>query len=192
MLFAADGRLLGARLAADEQWRFPRAGAVPARFVQALVQCEDRRFFRHRGVDLRAVARALWTNLRRRAVVSGGSTLTMQVVRLSRRNPPRTYLEKAREMILAQRLELSAAKDEILSLYAAHAPFGGNIVGLDAASWLYFDRAPQELSWAEAAFLAVLPNDPKLVARAANRRRLPGHRDRVLRLLQGPGFPFPH
>lgn len=188
MTFAADGRLLGARLAVDEQWRFPRSGAVPARFVQALVQCEDRRFFRHRGVDLRAVARALWTNLRRRAVVSGGSTLTMQVLRLSRRNPPRTYLEKAREMILAQRLELSAAKWEILSLYAAHAPFGGNIVGLDAASWLYFDRAPQELSWAEAAFLAVLPNDPKLVAGAANRRRLQGKRDRVLRLLHGRGL----
>ncbi len=188
MLFSADGRLLGARLAVDEQWRFPRAGVVPTRFVEALVQCEDRRFFRHRGVDLRALVRALWTNLRRRAVVSGGSTLTMQVVRLSRRNPPRTYLEKVREMILAQRLELSAAKGEILSLYAAHAPFGGNIVGLDAASWLYFDRAPQELSWAEAAFLAVLPNDPKLVAGAANRRRLRGKRDRVLRLLHGRGF----
>ncbi len=184
VLFSADDRLLGARLAADEQWRFPRTRAVPERFFQALVQYEDRRFFRHRGVDLRAIARALWANVRRRGVVSGGSTLTMQVVRISRKNPPRTYLEKVREMALALRLELSITKREILDLHAANAPFGGNIVGIDAASWFYFDRGPETLSWAEAAFLAVLPNDPKLIAGAANRRLLQRKRDRLLRLLE--------
>lgn len=183
VLFSADDRLLGARLAADEQWRFPRTRAVPERFFQALVQYEDRRFFRHRGVDLRAIARALWTNVRRRDVVSGGSTLTMQVVRISRKNPPRTVLEKLREMALALRLELSISKREILDLHAANAPFGGNIVGIDAASWFYFDRGPEALSWAEAAFLAVLPNDPKLIAGAANRRLLQRKRDRLLRRL---------
>jgi len=183
VVFAADGRLLGARLAADGQWRFPGTEVLPERFVQALVHYEDRRFLRHRGVDLRAAVRALLTNLRRRAVVSGGSTLTMQVVRISRKNPPRTVAEKLREMALALRLELSRSKREILALHAANAPFGGNIVGLDAASWFYFDRGPAELSWAEAAFLAVLPNDPKLVAGAANRRRLLAKRDRLLRLL---------
>jgi membrane peptidoglycan carboxypeptidase len=105
VLFSADGRLLGARLAADEQWRFPRMSAVPKRFFQALLQYEDRRFLRHGGVDLRALARAAWTNLRRGRVVGGGSTLTMQVVRIARKNPPRTYLEKAREIALKSGLK---------------------------------------------------------------------------------------
>ncbi len=187
VLFSEEGRLLGARLAADEQWRFPRMKTVPGRFFQALLQYEDRRFYRHRGVDLRALARAMWTNLRSGSVVSGGSTLTMQVVRISRKNPPRTYLEKIREMILALRLELSCSKNEILDLHAAHAPFGGNIVGIDAASWFYFSRSPEELSWAEAAFLAVLPNDPKLVSGARNRALLKEKRDRLLDRLRRYG-----
>ncbi|MFH2107559.1 MAG: penicillin-binding protein 1C [Chrysiogenia bacterium] len=188
VLFAADGRLLGARLAADEQWRFPRMKTVPERFFQALLQYEDRRFFRHGGVDLGAVARAMWTNIKNGRIVSGGSTLTMQVVRIARKNPRRTYLEKIREMILALRLELSYSKKQILDLHAANAPFGGNIVGIDAASWFYFDRGPEALSWAEAAFLAVLPNDPKLIAGEKNRRLLKQKRDRLLRLLEQRKF----
>ena len=183
VLFSCEGRLLGARLAADEQWRFPRTKAVPERFFQALLQYEDRRFFSHHGVDLRALARAMAANIRSGRVVSGGSTLTMQVVRIARDNPPRTYLEKIREMILALRLELSRSKREILDLYAANAPFGGNIVGIDAASWFYFDRSPEALSWAEAAFLAVLPNDPGLVATAKKRLLLRQKRDRLLQRL---------
>jgi penicillin-binding protein 1C len=180
VLFSADGRLLGARLAADEQWRFPRTRSVPLRFYQALLQYEDRRFFRHHGVDLQALARAALANIRAGRVVSGGSTLTMQVLRIARRNPPRTYLEKAREMVLALRLEMSRSKREILELHAAHAPFGGNIVGIDAASWFYFDRSPEALSWAEAAFLAVLPNDPGLMATPGRRLLLKHKRDRLL------------
>jgi penicillin-binding protein 1C len=191
VLFSADGRLLGARLAADEQWRFPRMKAVPERFFKALLQYEDRRFFRHRGVDLRAIARAMWTNVRRGRVVSGGSTLTMQVIRLSRRNPRRSYLEKIREMILALRLELSRSKKEILDLHAAHAPFGGNIVGIDAAAWFYFNRSPEALSWAEAAFLAVLPNDPSLIAGSRNRRLLKRKRDGLLLRLRQQGLLSP-
>ncbi|MBN2346867.1 MAG: penicillin-binding protein 1C [Candidatus Aminicenantes bacterium] len=188
VLFSRDDRLLGARIAADEQWRFPRTEAVPVRFYQALLEFEDRRFFLHRGVDLQAIARALWTNIRRGGIVSGGSTLTMQVVRIARKNPPRTYLEKMVEMVLALRLELGRSKKEILELYAANAPFGGNVVGIDAASWFYFGRAPEALSWAEAAFLAVLPNDPGLVAGGANRLRLREKRDRLLRRLRRRGF----
>ena len=88
----------------------------------------------------------------------------MQVIRSARKNRGRTFLEKFREMLLALRLELSFSKKEILSLYAANAPFGGNIVGIDAASWFYFGRSAEALSWAEAAFLAVIPNDPGLIA----------------------------
>jgi len=160
VLLAADGRLLDARLAADEQWRFPRLKSVPNRFYQVLLQYEDRRFFLHPGVDLLAVARAMAQNLKRGRIVSGGSTITMQVIRSARKNRGRTFPEKFREMLLALRLELSYSKKEILSLYAANAPFGGNIVGIDAASWFYFGRSAEALSWAEAAFLAVIPTTP--------------------------------
>jgi penicillin-binding protein 1C len=183
VLLAADGRLLDARLAADEQWRFPRLRSVPDRYFQVLVQYEDRRFFRHPGVDLLAVTRAMMQNLKQRRIVSGGSTISMQVIRSARKNRGRTYLEKIREMFLALHLELSHSKKEILTLYAANAPFGGNIVGVDAASWFYFGRSAEALSWAEAAFLAVIPNDPGLISSTKGRRFLQMKRDHLLRRL---------
>lgn len=84
----------------------------------------------------------------------------MQVIRLSRGNPPRTLWEKAKEVLLTLRLEQSYTKRQILEMYASHAPFGGNVVGIKAASLKYFNRQPEQLSWAEAALLAVLPNAP--------------------------------
>jgi penicillin-binding protein 1C len=180
VLLAADGRLLDARLAADEQWRFPRLKSFPNRFFQVLLQYEDRRFFLHPGVDPLAIARAMVQNLKQRRIVSGGSTLTMQVIRSTRKNRSRTFLEKIREMFLALRLELSYSKKEILALYAANAPFGGNIVGVDAASWFYFGRSAEALSWAEAAFLAVIPNNPGLVASVKSRQLLQNKRNRLL------------
>jgi len=188
VLFSADGRLLGARLAGDGQWRFPRMETAPKRFLQVLVRYEDRRFFFHRGVDTLALTRALVQNLKRGRVVSGGSTLTMQVIRLSRKGKRRTLPEKLLESILALRLEISLSKEQILSLYAAHAPFGGNIVGIDAASWFYFGRSPEQLSWAEAAFLAALPNNPGLLSSPEKRTLLRAKRDRLLRRLQKSGL----
>ncbi|MCK7518532.1 MAG: transglycosylase domain-containing protein [Ignavibacteriales bacterium] len=187
VLFGAGGELLGARPAADGQWRFPPGEKVPERFYDVLVRFEDKRFFAHPGVDPLALARAVRQNLRSRKVESGASTITMQVVRLARKNRPRTYLEKFKEAVLALRLETRRSKPEILALFAAHAPFGGNVVGIDAASWLYFGRSPERLSWAEAAFLAVLPNDPGLLASAEGRARLLGKRDRLLRRLEARG-----
>jgi len=187
VLFSAEGRLLGARTAADGQWRFPPGERMPERFSRVLVRFEDKRFFSHPGVDPLAVARAARLNLRSRKVASGASTITMQVVRLARKNRPRTYLEKLKEAILALRLETARSKKEILSLFAAHAPFGGNVVGIDAASWLYFGRSPDELSWAEAAFLAVLPNDPGLPATAQGRARLLTKRNRLIEKLRVTG-----
>jgi len=188
VLFSADDRLLGARPAADEQWRFPRTAAVPERFFQALVQFEDRRFYSHSGLDPLSMGRALFQNIKRGRVVSGGSTLTMQVVRLFRKGKPRTVPEKMLEAVLAFRLEMSFTKKEILSLYAAHAPFGGNVVGIDAASWFYFGRNPEQLSWAEAATLAVLPNNPGLLGSPEKRARLKAKRDRLLGRLQAKGL----
>lgn len=183
VLFARDGELLGARLAADKQWRFPLSADVPERFASALIAFEDKRFRLHPGVDPLALLRALRTQFDDAAVKSGGSTLTMQVIRLSRQNPPRTIGEKLYEIVLALRLEFSYSKPEILALYAQHAPFGGNLVGLETAAWRYFGRPPRELSWAEAATLAVLPNAPALIHPGRSRAQLQAKRDRLLRRL---------
>jgi penicillin-binding protein 1C len=187
VLFSAAGDLLGARPAADGQWRFPPGDRVPERFFRVLVRFEDRRFYVHPGVDPLAVARAARQNLRSGKVESGASTITMQVVRLARKNRKRTFIEKIKEAALALRLEARWSKKEILALFAAHAPFGGNVVGIDAASWLYFGRSPERLSWAEAAFLAVLPNDPGLLASTQGRARLLRKRNGLIERLRDKG-----
>ncbi len=180
------GELLGARIAPDGQWRFPPCDTVPRKFVRCLLAFEDRHFYYHPGVNPLSMARAAWQNIRQGRIVSGGSTLTMQTVRISR-NRPRTFAEKVVEMILATRLELRCSKDEILALYASHAPFGGNVVGLDAAAWRYFAHPASELSWAEAATLAVLPNAPSAIHPGKGREALLRKRNRVLRLLLEQG-----
>jgi penicillin-binding protein 1C len=182
-----DGELLGASIAADGQWRFGVAEGVPEKFAAAITCFEDRRFYWHPGVDPLALARALASNLRQGRVVSGGSTLTMQVVRLARKGRPRTLLEKAVEATLALRLTLSVSKEKVLGLYAAYAPFGGNTVGLDAAAWRYFGRDAPRLSWAETATLAVLPNAPSLVHPGRNRDLLLAKRNRLLDALHARG-----
>lgn len=187
VLFSRDGQLLGARIAADQQWRFPPAAAVPEKFRQAVVTYEDKRFAYHPGIDPLALLRALRLNLEQGRVVSGGSTLTMQVIRLARGNPARTVGEKVWEMLLAVRLECGYDKEQIFALWAAYAPFGGNVVGVEAASWRYFGRAPAQLSWAEACLLAVLPNNPALVHPGRNRQRLQTVRDRLLHKLHHAG-----
>lgn len=182
-----DGELLGASIAADGQWRFGVAESVPEKFAAAITSFEDRRFYCHPGVDPLALARAAVSNLRRGQVVSGGSTLTMQVVRLSRKGRPRTLAEKAIEAVLALRLTLSLSKAQVLGLYAAYAPYGGNTVGLDAAAWRYFGREARQLSWAETATLAVLPNAPSLVHPGRNRDLLLAKRNRLLDTLRERG-----
>lgn len=186
VLLARDGRLLGARIALDGQWRFPSA-PCPPRFALAAITFEDRRFRWHPGVDPLAILRAAAKNAKAGQVVGGASTLTMQVIRLSRQGRPRSFLEKILEAGLALRLELSHSKDEILSLYASQAPFGGNVVGLTAASWRYFGRGPESLSWGETALLAVLPNSPALMHPGRNRDRLHRKRDRLLESLWKKG-----
>lgn len=173
------GNLLGAAIAADAQWRFPAADRVPDKFETCILAFEDRRFYYHPGVDPVALLRATIQNFGNRGVRSGGSTLTMQVIRLSTRHR-RTYFNKLREIIMALRLELTYSKPAILALYAAHAPFGSNVVGLSAASWRYFGRRPEQLSWGEMAALAVLPNAPSLVHPGKNREVLRRKRDRLL------------
>lgn len=180
VLLDKDGELLGAKIASDGQWRFPERKTVPTKFAQCIIQYEDRQFYNHPGFNPMAFGRALKQNFTNKKVVSGGSTLTMQVIRISRKNPPRNLWQKIIEIILATRLEVSCSKEEILSLYASHAPFGSNVVGIDAASWRYFGRSPDKLSWAESATLAVLPNSPSLIYPGKNQLRLKEKRDRLL------------
>ena len=176
----SSGNLLNATVATDGQWRFPEAEAVPEKFKACITTFEDKRFFRHPGVDPIAITRALFKNIRSRRKVQGGSTLTMQVMRLSQQNDKRHIWNKLRETILALRLECSYSKQQILSLYASHAPFGGNVVGLEAAAWRYYGRAANKLSWGESAALAVLPNAPAVVHPGKNRDILMQKRNSLL------------
>jgi len=180
---STEGNLLGAQIASDGQWRFPKSDSVPSKFKHCIVQFEDAYFYQHPGFNPIAIFKALKSNISNRKVVRGGSTITQQVIRLSRDGKPRTYVEKLKELLLATRLEISYSKKEILSYYASNAPFGGNVVGIDVASWRYFGVRPYQLSWAESATLAVLPNAPSLIYPGKNQQKLLKKRNRLLNKL---------
>lgn len=182
-----EGKLLGGKIANDGQWRFPERDSVPYKFEKALLQYEDKHFYWHWGVNPVSVGKALAKNIRSGKIVRGGSTITQQVIRLSRENKNRTYWEKMIEMVLSTRLEFRHSKKKILALYASHAPFGGNVVGIDMASWKYFGVNPEQLSWAESALLAVLPNAPGLIHLGKNQQKLKEKRDALLLKLYQSG-----
>ncbi|NNK53986.1 MAG: penicillin-binding protein 1C [Flavobacteriaceae bacterium] len=182
-----EGIMLGARIADDGQWRFPESDSVPYRFEQCILHFEDEYFYSHPGVNPVSMAKALWQNIttdKRR----GGSTLTQQVIRLSRKNKKRTYFEKVIEIFMATRLEAGYSKKGILNLYASHAPFGGNVVGLETASWRYFGLPSSDLSWGQSAALAILPNAPSLIFPGKNEQILRSKRDRLLKKLFDKGI----
>jgi len=180
VLVDRDGGLLSATISGDEQWRFPESDSVPYAFQESIRCFEDEYFFFHPGVNPVSLFRALWQNLTSKKVVSGGSTISMQVIRLACKHSNRTFFTKIYEMILALRLELSYSKEEILGFYASHAPFGGNVVGLEAASWRYYNRPSHLLSWGEMSTLAVLPNAPSLIRPGKNQDLLLAKRNRLL------------
>ncbi len=176
-----NGRLLRAYATPDGRWRLPAAVSdVDARFVEMLQTYEDRRFTKHWGVDPLAMARAAVQFVGNGRIISGASTLTMQVARLLEPRTERTLGAKLRQMVRAIEIERTLSKDEVLGLYLTLAPYGGNLEGIRAASLAYFGKEPKKLSLAEAALLVALPQSPELrrpdrssiVARAA--------RDRVL------------
>lgn len=191
LLLARDGALLGASIAADQQWRFAPVATLPNKYRHALLRFEDQYFYRHPGINPLAIARAFKGNIDAGKITSGGSTISMQLARLLRQDllvrrgvrPGRNLANKMAEAFLALQLEWHLGKDDILVHYASHAPFGGNIVGLRAAAWRYFGRSPEHLSWAESALLAVLPNSPALMHPGRQRGLLQQKRDRLLRKL---------
>ena len=175
-----DGILLNASIADDGQWRFSEHENVPQKFIDCITTFEDKRFYFHPGIDPIAIGRAVSQNFSNNKNVQGASTLSMQVIRLSRNKKERNFINKLIESIWAVRMEITYSKKEILELYAANAPFGGNVVGLEAASWRYYGRSSQKLSWGEMAALAVLPNAPALVHPGKNNIILKRKRNKLL------------
>jgi penicillin-binding protein 1C len=183
-----DGALLREVRADDAtRARWVSLGEVGPRATLAVLAAEDRRFYEHHGVDVLAVARALVSNLVHRRVVSGASTLTMQLARLVRPTP-RSAWGKLRQAALALRIEASLSKREVLEEYVNRAPFGADVRGLDAASRLYFDKAPGDLSLAEASALAAIPRGPAVYAMGRHPERVERRRDRILGRMRDAGW----
>lgn len=180
LLLSNEGELMGAKIAQDGQWRFSEPDSLPEKFEKCLLLFEDEYFYLHPGVNPFSVGRAIVNNIQKQKITSGGSTITMQLARLASGHSDRNLINKFIEMIKAFRIELTYSKNEILKMYATHAPFGGNVVGIEAASWRYFAKRPHQLSWAESALLAVLPNAPSLIFPGKNHHLLQIKRDNLL------------
>lgn len=184
VVLAQNGEVLRAFSNKKQQWRYPIANdQVPQHYLDVLLGYEDRWFYWHFGVNPFAVMRAGWQNLVAGKVVSGGSTLTMQVARLLSPHP-RTLVGKVQQVLRAIQLEWHLSKDEILNLYLNLAPFGGTVIGVQAASISYFDKPLKTLSDAEAALLAVLPQAPSRLRPDRHPQRAQRARDKVLKRMQ--------
>ncbi len=181
-----SGNLLSAKVANDGQWRFPKPDSIPDKIETAILLFEDEYFYKHPGINPVSLGRAVWQNVRAGKTVSGASTLTMQIARMARMNK-RNIWSKLDEMLMALNLELFYSKEELLTTYASMAPFGGNVVGLEAASWRYFGRGPHLLSWAESATLAVLPNNPGMIFPGSADSMLRAKRNRLVRKIHDRG-----
>lgn len=182
-LFARDGSLISAKLATDEQWRFPIESELPPTLKEAIIHFEDEYFYSHPGVNPVSIIKAFYINFKARHIKRGGSTITMQLMRMYRGNDKRSYKQKLIEVLGALKLELLYSKEDILKMWASVAPFGGNTVGASTASWRYFERPLEELSTAEYATLAVLPNAPSSIHLNKNRLKLKAKRDALLEKL---------
>ena len=180
-VLAADGRLLRAFTVGDGRWRLATApDQVDPGYLAMLIAYEDRRFYRHAGVDPWALARALGQAVANGRVVSGGSTLTMQVARLIEDGSTGSWRGKARQIRLALALERVLSKDEILALYLQRAPMGGNLEGVRAGARAWFGTEPGRLTEAEAALLVALPQAPALRSPDLHPQEAREARDRVL------------
>ena len=184
-----NGKLLRPFITRDGYWRLTvTADDVDPRFLKLLIAYEDKRFYAHGGIDPKALLRAGWQALSNGHVVSGGSTLTMQVARLLEPRPQRRFRDKLAEMIRAVQLESRFSKRQILDLYLKLAPYGGNIEGTRAASLAYFGKEPKHLSTAEAALLVALPQAPETRRPDRKPKIAEAARNRVIRRLAKDGI----
>ncbi|WP_038861282.1 transglycosylase domain-containing protein, partial [Cronobacter muytjensii] len=187
VVVAQDGTPLWRFADKNGIWRYPvTIEDVSPRYLEALLNYEDRWFWRHPGINPLAIARAAWQDLRSGSVVSGGSTLTMQVARLLDPHP-RTFGGKLRQVWRAMQLEWHLSKADILTLYLNRAPFGGTLQGIGAASWVYLGKPPSRLSYSDAALLAVLPQAPSRLRPDRWPDRAQAARDKVLRRMATQG-----
>ena len=184
---ASDGTPLRAFAADNGVWRYPVTSAqVSPLYVDALVTYEDRWFWKHPGINPIALGRAALQWLSQGRIVSGGSTLSMQVARILEPHP-RSFGGKLRQMLRAVQLEVHLSKDEILTIYLNHAPFGGTVEGVEAASWAYLGKPARNLSHAEAALLAVLPQSPSRLRPDRHSEAAQRARDKVLARMASQG-----
>lgn len=184
IVFSSNGQLLGARLATDEQWRFEAVNDLPEKYKTALTLFEDQYFQYHPGFNPISIFKALIKNIIAGKIVSGGSTITMQDIRLRRGyGKKRNFFNKVLELYWSIALELQHSKGFILKDYAGRAPFGSNVIGFETACWRYFDKPAHLITWAEASLLAVLPNNPAMLHPGRNRNLLKQKRDLLLRKL---------
>lgn len=184
VVLASDGQPLWRFADEAGVWRYPvTLDEVSPLYVQALLAYEDRWFYRHPGINPVALARALWLNQSNGRIVSGGSTLSMQVARIIEPHS-RTWHGKLRQVWRTLQLEWHYSKQEILEIYLNRAPFGGTLEGVSAASWAYLSKPPSQLTAAEAALLAVLPQAPSRLRPDRYPQRAQAARDKLLRRLQ--------
>ncbi|KDN99667.2 peptidoglycan glycosyltransferase PbpC [Pseudomonas donghuensis] len=183
VVLAEDGTPLWRFADAEGVWRYPvSAEQISPYYLEALLTYEDRWFYHHPGVNPLALARAAWQNLRGGRVLSGGSTLSMQVARLLDPHS-RTLPGKLRQLWRTAQLEWHLSKAQILEIYLNRAPFGGTLQGVAAASWAYLGKSPMHLTPSEAALLAVLPQAPSRLRPDRHPERAQAARDKVLQRL---------
>jgi penicillin-binding protein 1C len=188
LVLSSSGKPLWGFLAPDGKWRFSISVAdADPKFLRMLIAYEDKRFYSHTGVDFLALGRACMEAIRSRGVVSGASTLTMQVVRLLEPKP-RTLGAKFDQILKAFKLERAYTKEEILGIYLTLAPYGGNVEGLRAASLIYLGKEPKWLSAAEAALLTALPQSPEARRPDRHPEAARAARDRILMTLDSHGL----
>lgn len=181
-----NDEILSILLNRDEQWHIKNSAEFSKKLKIATLVFEDKEFYSHIGIDFTAIIRSIYINARHNKRV-GGSTITMQTIKLLTNNK-RTYINKINEMILSLRLEFLYSKDEILEMYFNNAPYGGNIVGVSAASLMYFNKSTKDLTWSESALLAVLPNSPGLINVQKNNHLLLQKRNKLLDELYKRGY----
>ncbi len=189
VILAKDSSFLRVFLNEEQQWLLPPSlqNEIPENLKQAVITFEDQYFYQHWGVNPVSLIRAVYLNMKNDRIVSGGSTISMQLARMMSNNP-RTYWNKIREIFLAFKLEFHLGKEEILKQYLTHAPYGSNIRGNLAASYRFFGKKANQLTWSEAALLAVLPNAPGVIFPTSNQEVLTKKRNGLLKKLLEKGL----